>query len=169
MRRNKYWSVAVIACLLSVSAAFADKAEIYGEGVKVEKATPIAKILADPDAFLGKRVRVEGGVLDVCPKKGCWIEVGDDKQHIQVKVEDDVIVFPTAAKGGIAAAQGVVEAIEMTREKYLGWLAHRAEEMGEEFDPETADIGDGPYRLIRIRGEGARIESPPATNKSAED
>ena len=79
-------------------------------------------------------------------------------ESIQIKVDDGVIVFPTDAKGRIAAAQGEVEAIEMTREKYVGWLAHAAEEKGEEFDAETADIGDGPYRIIRIKGTGARIE-----------
>ena len=40
----------------------------------------------------------------------------------------------------------------------VGWLAHLAEERGEAFDPETADVGDGPYRIIRIKGTGARIE-----------
>jgi len=33
-----------------------------------------------------------------------------------------------------------------------------AAERGDDFDAETAEIGPGPYRLIRIRGTGARIE-----------
>ncbi|MCP3957144.1 MAG: DUF4920 domain-containing protein [bacterium] len=154
---SRVFLIAVAIGLLA-AAAFASKAEIYGKGVELEKATPIAAILADPDAYIGQTVRVEGGVLDVCPKKGCWIEIGDEKQHIQIKVDDDVIVFPATATGRLAAAQGEVEAIEMTREKYLGWLAHRAEEKGEEFDAEAAEVGDGPYRIIRIKGAGARIE-----------
>ena len=97
-------------------------------------------------------------MLDVCPRKGCWIEIGDEAKRIQIKVEDDVIVFPSDAKGRIAASQGEVEAIEMSREDYLLWLTHAAEERGENFDPASAEIGDGPYRLIRIRGTGARIE-----------
>lgn len=129
-----------------------------GEGVTVESATPIHQILADPDAFLGKTVRIEGGVLDVCPMKGCWVEVGDENEGIRVKVEDDVIVFPADSKGKIIAAQGMVEAVEMTREEYVDWLAHLAEEKGESFDAASADLGDGPHRMIRIRGTGARIE-----------
>ncbi len=148
--------------LLAAPAAVAGQPELYGKGVELEEATPIADILADPDAFVGKTVRVEGGVLDVCPRKGCWIQVGDDASSLQVKVEDDVIVFPADAKGRLAAAQGVVEAIEMSRESYLGWLAHRAEEKGEAFDPETADLGPGPYRMIRLRGTGARLSDRPA-------
>ncbi|MEM7356443.1 MAG: DUF4920 domain-containing protein [Acidobacteriota bacterium] len=142
---------------LSATAALAE-AEVYGDAIDEAEPTPIAKILADPDAFLGKTVRIEGGILDVCPKKGCWIEIGDAEHHIQLKVDDDVIVFPTDAKGRVAAAQGEVEALELTREKYLGWLAHRAEEMGRAFDAASAEIGEGPYRIIRIRGTGAEIE-----------
>ena len=151
-------AILAAAILLLGPAASAADVETYGDGVELEETTPIVKILAEPDAFLGRTVRVEGSVLDVCPKKGCWIEIGSSEEHIQIKVDDDVIVFPAAAKGRVAAAQGEVEAIEMTREKYLGWLAHQAEEKGEEFDAETAGVGDGPYRIIRIKGTGARIE-----------
>jgi hypothetical protein len=144
--------------LLLAMPASGGATEVLGDGVELQQATRIADILADPDAYVGKTVRVEGGVLDVCPRKGCWMELGEAGESIQIKVEDDVIVFPAAAKGRTAAAQGEVEAVEMTREKYLAWLAHRAEEKGEEFDAEAADIGDGPYRLIRIKGTGAQIE-----------
>ncbi len=150
--------LAAAVLLLLAPAVPAADAEAYGDGVKLEKATPIAKILADPDAYVGKTVRVEGGVLDVCPKKGCWIEIGDEEQNIRIKVDDGVIVFPTDATGKVAAAQGEVESIEMTREKYVGWLAHLAEEKGETFDAASADLGDGPFRMIRIKGTGATIE-----------
>ena len=150
---------AVCALLLApLSPAAAGETRLLGDGVDLPEATRIADILGDPDAYIGKTVRVEGGVLDVCPRKGCWIELGEAGESIRIKVEDDVIVFPADAKGRAATAQGEVEALDMTREKYVGWLAHLAEERGEAFDPESADIGDGPYRIIRIRGTGARID-----------
>ena len=152
---------AALLLFLTAAPGAAGEPEIYGGGVDLEEATRIADILADPDAYIGRMVRVDGGVLDVCPRKGCWIQVGDEESSIQIKVEDGVIVFPAEAKGRVAAAQGEVEAIEMTREKYLGWLAHEAEEKGEEFDPESGEIGDGPYRIIRIKGTGATIEAGP--------
>ena len=159
LKRLPFVGAAILGLLLlAAPTATAGETETYGAGVDVEEATPIVDILADPDAYIGKTVRVEGGVLDVCPRRGCWIELGDEESSIQIKVEDGVIVFPTESKGRLAAAQGEVEAIEMTREKYLAWLAHAAEEKGESFDPETADIGDGPYRIIRIKGTGARVE-----------
>jgi Domain of unknown function (DUF4920) len=133
-------------------------AEVYGGGVKVAEPTPIGKILADPDAYVGKTVRIEGKVLDVCPMKGCWMELAgeDGKESLKVKVDDGVIVFPVDSKGKLAVAEGTVEAIPMTKEQYVGWLEHLAEERGEKFD--ATSVGDGPFRILQLKGTGARID-----------
>jgi hypothetical protein len=94
--------------------------------------------------------------------KGCWMELSEDPAgkepaRLRVKVDDDVIVFPVTAEGKLAVAEGVVEAIPMTREQYTGWLAHLAEERGQKLDPAT--VGEGPFRILQIRGTGARIET----------
>jgi Domain of unknown function (DUF4920) len=132
--------------------------ESYGTGVKVAEATPISKILADPDAYVGKTVRIEGKVLDVCPMKGCWMELAGEegKESLKVKVDDGVIVFPVTSKGKLAVAEGTVEAIPMTKEKYVAWLEHLAEERGEKFD--AASVGEGPFRILQLKGTGARID-----------
>lgn len=131
--------------------------EIYGEAPTLVEVTPIGRLLADPDRYVGKTVRIEGQVLDVCPMKGCWMDLGRDGERIQVKVDDDVIVFPADAKGRVASAQGVVEAVEMDREGYVRYLEHLAEERGEAFDLHAHKIGNGPYRIYRIKGTGAEI------------
>lgn len=154
--------VALATLILCSSAAVGTEPRSYGAGVDLPEATRIADILANPDAYIGKIVRVEGGVLDVCPMKGCWMEIGEPGESLRIKVEDDVIVFPAGAKGRVASAQGKVEAVEMTRDAYLSWLAHLAEERGESFDPDGIDVGPGPHRLIRIQGSGARIADAPA-------
>ena len=59
------------------------------------------------------------------------------------------------AVGLAAAAEGVVEILDLSRERYEAWFRHAAEEAGEEFDP--AEVGDGPFRIVRLRGRGARI------------
>jgi hypothetical protein len=140
---------------LTLSAAAQAEQKTYGAGIQVAETTSVAKILADPDAYVGKKVRIEGKVTDVCPMAGCWMEVDEAGQMIKVKVDDGVIVFPTTAKGQPAVAEGVVEAIPMTREKYVDWLTHLSHETGKEFDPAT--IGDGPFRILQIKGTGAKI------------
>lgn len=81
-----------------------------------------------------------------------------DEQHLRVKVDDDVIVFPRETEGLGASAQGTVELIDLDREKYEGWMRHLAEERDQEFDP--ASVGDGPYRIVQIKGTGAEIAGP---------
>jgi hypothetical protein len=72
-----------------------------------------------------------------------------------VKVDDGVIVFPVTSKGKLAVAEGVVEAIPMTRDEYVDWLEHLAEERGGKFD--ASKVGEGPFRIVQIKGTGARI------------
>ncbi len=130
----------------------------YGAGVKATaETTSMAKILADPDAWVGKKVRIEGKVVDVCPMKGCWMELEEGKggAKMKVKVDDGVIVFPVNAKGKLAVAEGTIESIPMTRERYVAWLEHLAEEKGEKFDVST--VGAGPYRIFQLKGAGAEI------------
>ena len=129
----------------------------YGAGVKAAETTSMAKILADPDAWVGKKVRIEGKVVDVCPMKGCWMELEEGKggAKMKVKVDDGVIVFPVDAKGKLAVAEGTVESIPMTRERYVAWLEHLAEEKGEKLDVST--VGEGPYRIFQLKGAGAEI------------
>lgn len=150
--------VLCLGLILVAAAAFVRAGESYGSGVKVAETTPIATILADPDAYVGKTVRIEGKVLDVCPMKGCWMELAGEggKQALRVKVDDGVIVFPVTAKGRLAVAEGTIEAIPMTREKYVAWLEHLAEERGETFD--ASSVGDGPFRILQLKGTGARID-----------
>jgi hypothetical protein len=154
MMRTLFLTLALAALLAAGAAA---KEVTYGKGVKIAKPTPIAAILADPDAYVGKTVRIEGPVVDVCPMAGCWMELAGDGpgRTLRVKVDDGVMVFPVTAKGKPAVAEGVVEAIPMEREQYVDWLAHLADEQGKPFDRES--VGPGPFRILQIRGTGARI------------
>lgn len=145
---------------LTSTAAAAAASEVLGEPLTADlEVTPIGDIVADPDAWAGRRVRVEGEVTGVCLKMGCWLElVSPEGEALRVKVEDGVIVFPPTAVGQRAAAEGEVEILELGREEYVGWLEHQAEETGEPFDPAT--VGDGPHRIVRLRGLGAEIAGP---------
>ncbi|MEM8933340.1 MAG: DUF4920 domain-containing protein [Acidobacteriota bacterium] len=128
----------------------------FGEPSSDAEIVAIETLVADPDAWAGRSVRVHGTITDVCPKKGCWMELRDaDDARLRIKVEDDVIVFPVDAKGLEATAHGVVRVIDMERDRYVAWVRHLAEEKGESFDP--ASVGDGPYRIVQIQGDGATI------------
>jgi hypothetical protein len=87
-----------------------------GAGVTLKEATPIAAILARPQDFVGKTVRVDGIATAVCTHMGCWMAIAaaDDPQGptVRLKVEDGVIVFPVTAKGRQVSAEGVLEVVK---------------------------------------------------------
>lgn len=159
IRSSVILSVFTLALLGGAATAGADvpSPSVLGAALTVKDPTPIAAIVADPDAWAGKRVRIEGQVTEVCPMAGCWMELAAEKggHRLKVKVDDGVIVFPTDAVGRVAAAEGVVEIVPMTRDQYRGWLAHLAEERGVPFD--ESQVGDGPYRIVQLRGTGAAL------------
>ena len=128
----------------------------YGSEITLEEKTNISDILNSPENYLEQKVLVEGEVLDVCQKMGCWMEIESEVEgeHIKVKVEDGVIVFPVEAKGQTALVEGTVYKIELTQEKAVEYLEHIAEEQNEEFDPSTVT---GPMTIYQIKGLGAEI------------
>lgn len=128
----------------------------YGSALTLDKQEKISTILATPEDFVGKKVKVEGVVTDVCAMRGCWIELAGDKQgeSIKVKVVDGEIVFPMESKGHKALVEGEIEKIVLTLEETIGWEEHLAEEQGKEFDPKSVTEA---RTIYRIKGIGAEI------------
>ena len=173
MRRCVVSAAALLLCVSVVSAAAVKK---YGKPLTLKETTKISDIYARPDAFNGKRVKVQGPVVDVCSMKGCWIAIGSDKefQSIRFKVDEDVIVFPMDSKGLTATVEGVLTVTVMSvedqiaaaqemekeagKEKGMGMGAGMGGEMKNEakkpFDPKSIK---GPKTVMMIKGEGAEI------------
>lgn len=110
MNRMLTIAAGVLSAVTIVAAA---DGTTYGKGVTLDSATPVATLLATPASYLGKTVRVDGIVTNVCQEMGCWIEIADNEKGpgLQFKVDDGVIVFPKDAKGRRASAEGTFEAI----------------------------------------------------------
>ena len=135
---------------------FASNVETYGKKITLSDVTEISEILATPEEFVGKKVLVQGMVIDVCAKRGCWMYLASDKpfEKIQIKVLDGVIVFPMSARGKNALVEGEVEALKYSKEDAIAWLQHTAEEKGESFDPTSVTSG---MTVYRIKALGAKI------------
>ena len=146
----------LVLALLHTGCEPAPEMEEFGAAVALKEATPIADILADPASYVGKTVRIEGRVKDVCPMMGCWMEVEteDGEQALIVKVNDGEIVFKPESKGKQTVAEGEVYAIEMDHEEAIGYMEHLAEEKGEAFDPASVE---GPMTVYQIKGTGALV------------
>lgn len=138
------------------------KAEVvgtsYGAGVKLAETTPIDKILADPKAFQGKAVRVEGMITDVCPKRGCWLELAGSGpgKKLRFKVTDGEMVFPMDSKGKRAVAEGVVAVSELSIEESKQFAEYQAKEYGIPYDPASITT---PTSVVRLDGTGAVFQN----------
>lgn len=127
--------------------------EKFGTGVSLTDTTPIAALVANPAAFDGKTVRVEGTVQAVCQEMGCWMALaatdGAAGTPLFVKVEEGVIRLPVRAKGRRAAAQGVVQRIGG---------GHDAREAAHEFAEATGGHMHGnPTEMWQLKATGALV------------
>jgi hypothetical protein len=128
-----------------------------GEPLSLTTVTKVSEINKNPGQYLGKKVLVEGLIIDVCAARGCWLDLASDVpfEKIKVKVVDGEIVFPMEAKGKLARVEGIAEEIKLTQEQAIQMGKHHAEEQGIAFDPASVT---GPVSFYRIRGLGAEIE-----------
>ena len=86
----------------------------YGEALSLTDTTQLAAVIENPDAYVGQQLLLTGTVVNVCEKRGCWLELGGELEGrtLRVKVDDGVIVFPMSARGRQAVVEGVMERIE---------------------------------------------------------
>jgi hypothetical protein len=141
--------------LVTFSYAHADTTP-YGDPLSNAIPVRIGELLNDPGAYVDKSVKIVGLVDDVCPMKGCWVDIlaEQSQQTIRFKVEDDVVTFPAQAKGQQIVAEGMLRRHEMNERRARDWLAHLAEEKGESFD---RDSHEGPLAFYQIEGVGAEV------------
>lgn len=140
------------------TSALAGEAKKYGSGVTLESSSSVAQLLAAPEKFVGKKVRVDGVVTAVCAKRGCWMMITDPEreQGIRIKVEDGVIVFPMEAMGRKASAEGVFEVINPAGEKHDS--AEHAKEQGSDHScAEQEKAAKKASATYQIAGTGAVV------------
>ncbi|MCB0750648.1 MAG: DUF4920 domain-containing protein [Ignavibacteriae bacterium] len=142
----------LVFTLLNINAADSKK---YGNEITLTGKTPISKIMENPDEFVGKKVLVEGTIVDVCEKRGCWINLSGDKEFetIRVKVNDGEIVFPLEAKGKNALVEGEIFSIVTEGEGCGGDCSKEGEEKEHKCEHEKTT-----KKVYMIKGLGAVIK-----------
>ncbi len=152
MKKNLIVLLLVIFTLPSFSAA-----KKFGKSLTLKEKTKISEIISNPDKFNGKKVQVEGAIVGVCEKRGCWINISGDKeqQKLRFKVEDGVIVFPMSVKGKNVVAEGIVSFKKYSKEELIEQGMKHAKEEGKEFDSSTVTEGK---TVLQLNGEGAEVK-----------
>ena len=128
----------------------------YGKPFTVKEETKISDILANPEKFAGKTVKVRGAVTNVCAERGCFLNLKGDKkfQELQFKVDDGVIVFPADALGKVAMAEGIISVKVITEQEQKDMCPIEAKALNRKFDPAKIK---GPMKVVRLDGLGADL------------
>ncbi len=140
---------------LSLSTHANNQDEVFGDGVDMDKLVAIETLLSSPDEFSEQTITVEGKVISVCDKKGCWMMITSGNKQLRIKVDDGDMVFPFNAKDKTAFATGKLEALTMSKDKAIAYLSHLAEDAGESFDPASVT---GETTIYQLRPTGVVIK-----------
>ena len=147
--------------LFSCNQNYNQSISLYGDDFNYDSIQSISSLIDNPNQFLDKQIVTEGKIVDVCPMKGCWIEIkdSDSGQIIRVKVQDDVIIFPEDSKEKKVIVNGVFTKIEFTEDQAIKWKIHLAEEKGLNLEESDVTLDSSDLIEYRIKGLGAKIIS----------
>lgn len=156
------------AAVVSMAMAAPAGEEKLGAGVTLKETTSIADVVKNPEAFVGKTIRIDGTATAVCQHMGCWMAVSAsdkaDAPTVRLKVEDGVIVFPVSAKGKAVSAQGVFEKIAATDAEGKEAAAEHAKHQAAAGGQQTA--GHGAHQAA---GHGAHQAAGQAEHQAGHD
>ena len=135
--------------------------ENFGIEISNTVISPMKELFNNADGYLDKNVLIQGEIVDVCPMRGCWIEVKDfdSEKSIRVKVKDGEIVFPEDSKNKQVLVEGIFSKLIFTEEQAIKWKIHLAEEKGINLKEEDIELDASDLVEYRIKGLGAQITS----------
>ena len=124
----------------------------YGEKVSPDGAIDIAKIPAQLQKSESFDAKVKAKIVEVCPKKGCWLKLQvNDSTTALVKMKDYGFFLPLAAKGKTVIIDGEVK-VKNTSVEELKHYAEDAKKSKEEIAAITK-----PEKEIRFTAKGIVI------------
>ena len=119
----------------------------------------VDELLLSASESLGKKLLVNGIITEVCPMRGCWLQVKDynSDSSIRIKVTDGEIVFPLSAKGKNVIAEGIFTKLELSEKQAKNWKHHLALEKGIELDTSSIILSASDFYEYRLNSNSAKI------------
>ena len=119
----------------------------------------VDELLLSASESLGKKLLVNGIITEVCPMRGCWLQVKDynSDSSIRIKVTDGEIVFPLSAKGKNIIAEGIFTKLELSEKQAKNWKHHLALEKGIELDTSSITLSASDFYEYRLNSNSAKI------------
>ena len=131
----------------------------YGNMSKTQKVYGVDKLIDNKNDYMNSIVKVEGVIEEVCPMRGCWLQVvgESDYNKIRIKVKDGDIVFPLSSKGRKVVAEGQFSVLTLNEKQAKNWKKHLAAEKGIKIDTASIVLTDSDYFEYRLNTNGAEI------------
>ncbi|MEI2740363.1 MAG: DUF4920 domain-containing protein [Chitinophagaceae bacterium] len=131
-------------------AGEAKPGEWYGDKVNTEGALNINDVVAKLNGGSEfPEVKVTAKIVEVCPKKGCWLKLElNDGTTATVKMKDYGFFLPAAAKGKTVVIDGEVK-LKTTSVAELKHYAEDAKKSKEEIDAITK-----PEKVVSVLAKG---------------
>ena len=132
----------------------------YGNMSKIDKVYGVDELIHNKDDYINSIVKVSGVIEEVCPMRGCWLQVGgedDNNKKIRFKVKDGDIVFPLSSKGRKVVAEGKFSVLTLNKKQAKNWKRHLAAEKGINIDTASIVLTDSDYFEYRLNTSGAEI------------
>ncbi len=135
-------------------AGDAKTGDFYGEKIAApEEALNINDVVAKLEGgseFEG--VKIKAKIVEVCPKKGCWLKLElNDGKTAMVKMKDYGFFLPISAKGKTVVIDGDVK-LKTTSVSELKHYAEDAKKSKEEIDAITT-----PQKEVSVKAKGIVI------------
>jgi DNA-directed RNA polymerase subunit F len=121
----------------------------YGEKITADGAVDIADLAAKLEKTESIDTKIKAKIVEVCPKKGCWLKLQvNDSTTAMVKMKDYGFFLPLAAKGKTVVLDGEVK-MKTTSVAELKHYAEDAKKSKEEIAAITK-----PEKEIRVTAKG---------------
>lgn len=118
-------------------AGDAKPGDFYGEKITTDGAVSIAELPAKLEKAESYDGKIKAKIVEVCPKKGCWLKLQvNDSTTAMVKMKDYGFFLPVAAKGKTVVIDGETK-MKTTSVAELKHYAEDAKKSKEEIDAIT--------------------------------
>lgn len=132
----------------------ADKGATFGEAVTADESVPVSMMLRSLKAQGKGKVmntKVQGEVVQVCEKEGCWLKLKNGDDMIMVKMRDHKFLVPVAINGKSVVVKGDAQ----IKETSVDQLKHYAEDAGKSKD--EIDKITQPKKEVIINADGILV------------
>lgn len=99
----------MLLCTSSFAAEQAITPKTFGQPVTLAQPIPLAEAMKNDASGKTQEVRVDGKVLKVCKKKGCWLVLSEGEKQVRVTFKDYAFFVPKDSADRRARVQGTLK------------------------------------------------------------